>query len=97
MLLSIYMAESEVNRRIRLAYEEKSGSKVEVLKMLNKDKVKGDKSKVNIKQVMQWFLENKHTLKKQKACNSYVAPEPLHELQVDLFEYKYKQPERDLE
>ena len=92
------MAESEVNRRIRLAYEEKSGSKMEVLAIVNKGKDpkdKKDKNKINIKQVRQWFLENKHTLKKQKAFNSYVAPQPLHEIQVDMFHYKYKQPDRD--
>ena len=69
MLLIIYMAESEVNKRIRLAYEEKSGSKVEVLAMVNKEKDskdKKDKIKIHIKQVMQWFLGNKHTMKKQK-------------------------------
>ena len=98
MLLSIYMAESEVNKRIRLAYEEKSGSKVEVLVMVNKEKdskYKKDKIKIHIKQVMQWFLGNKHTMKKQKTFNSYVAPEPLHEIQVDMLHYKYKQPDRD--
>ena len=51
---------------------------------------------MNIKQVRQWFLENKHTLKKKKAFNSYVAPEPLHEIQIDMLNYKYKQPPRDL-
>ncbi len=59
--------------------------------MVNKEK---DAIKINIEQVRPWFLENKHTLKKQMAFNSYVAPEPLHEIQVDLFEYNYKQPPR---
>ena len=92
------MAESAVNKRIREAYEATSGSKVEVLALVNegKDKKdKKDKSKINIEQVRQWFLENKHTLKKKKAFNSYVAPEPLHEIQIDMLHYKYKQPERD--
>ena len=44
----------------------------------------------------QWFLENKHTLKKKKAFNSYVAPEPLHEIQIDMLHYKCKQPDRDV-
>ena len=98
MLLSIYMAESEVNKRIREAYEATSGSKVEVLAEVNKGKDKKDKkdkTKVNIAQVRQWFLENKHTLKKKKAFNSYVAPEPLHEIQIDMLHYKYKQPPRE--
>ncbi len=34
-------------------------------------------------------------LKKQKAFNSYVAPEPLHEIQIDMLHYKYKQPDRE--
>ena len=92
------MAESAVNKRIREAYEATSGSKVEVLALVNEGKDKKDKkdpSKVNIKQVRQWFLENKHTLKKKKAFNSYVAPEPLHEIQIDMLHYKYKQPPRD--
>ena len=80
------MPETGVERRIREAYSAKSGSKIEVLAAVNKDK--DPKDKINIKQVRQWFLENKHTLKKQKAVNSYVAPEPLREIQVDLFEYK---------
>ena len=98
MLLSIYMAESEVNKRLRDAYEATGGSKVEVLAEVNKGKDKKDKkdkSKINIAQVRQWFLENKHTLKKKKAFNSYVAPEPLHEIQIDMLHYKYKQPPRE--
>ena len=90
------MAERDVNARIRQAYEATSGSKLEVFAEVNKGKDKKDPSKVNIKQVRQWFLENKHTLKKKKAFNSYVAPEPLHEIQIDMMHYKYKQPPRDL-
>ena len=89
------MAERDVNARIRQAYEATSGSKLEVFAEVNKGKDKKDPSKVNIKQVRQWFLENKHTLKKKKAFNSYVAPEPLHEIQIDMLHYKYKQPPRD--
>jgi len=89
------MAESAVNKRIREAYEATSGSKVEVLALVNEGKDKKDKTKINIGQVRQWFLENKHTLKKKKAFNSYVAPEPLHEIQIDMLHYKYKQPPRD--
>ena len=43
MLLSIYMAESEVNKRLREAFEATSGSKVEVLAKVNKGKDKKDK------------------------------------------------------
>jgi hypothetical protein len=90
------MAERDVNARIRQAYEATSGSKLEVFEEVNKGKDKKDKTKINIEQVRQWFLENKHTLKKKKAFNSYVAPEPLHEIQIDMLHYKYKQPDRDL-
>ena len=71
-------------------------SKLEVFEEVNKGKDKKDKTKINIEQVRQWFLENKHTLKKKKAFNSYVAPEPLHEIQIHMLHYKYKQPDRDL-
>ena len=90
------MAERDVNARIRQAYEATSGSKLEVFEEVNKGKDKKHKTKINIEQVRQWFLENKHTLKKKKAFNSYVAPEPLHEIQIDMMHYKYKQPPRDL-
>ena len=90
------MAESEANKRIREAYEESGGSKKQVHDLINAGKAKGDKTKISIQQVRQWFLENKHTLKKGKKFNSYVAPEPQHELQIDMLEYKYKQPDRDI-
>ena len=60
------MAESEANKRIREAYEESSGSKKQVHDLVNAGKAKGDKTKISIQQVRQWFLENKHTLKKKK-------------------------------
>ncbi len=43
MLKSVYMEESEVNKRIREAYEATSGSKVEVLSLVNKGKDRKDK------------------------------------------------------
>ena len=64
--------------------------------LINAGEAKGDKTKISIQQVRQWFLENKHTLKKGKKFNSYVAPEPQHELQIDMLTYKYKQPNRDI-
>ena len=39
--------------------------------------------------------EQAHT-KEKKAFNTYVAPKPLHEIQIDMLHYKYKQPPRDL-
>ena len=46
-------------------------------------------------EVSKWYLENDvGALKKQTGFNSYVAPSADHELQVDLFEFKYKQPIR---
>ena len=48
-------------------------------------------------EVRKWYLENNiGALKKRTGFNSYVAPTADHELQVDLFEYKFKQPERVL-
>ena len=64
MLLSIYMAESAVNKRIREAYEATSGSKVEVLALVNKGKDKKDK-KIQKK--------NKH-----KASEAMVSGEQAH-------------------
>jgi hypothetical protein len=36
---------------------------------VNAGKAKGDRTKISIQQVRQWFLENKHTLKKGKKFN----------------------------
>ena len=44
--------------------------------------------------VRKWFRNNKETLKAPTGSNSYVAPAPLREFQLDLFHVKYKQPER---
>ena len=52
----VYMAESEVNKRIREAYEESGGSKKQVHKLVNVGKEKGDKTKIIIGQVRQRFL-----------------------------------------
>ena len=38
--------------------------------------------------------EQAHT-KEKKAFNTYVAPEPLHEIRIDMMHYKYKQPPVD--
>ena len=66
------MAERDVNARIRQAYEATSGSKLEVFEEVNKGKDKKDKTKINIEQVRQWFLENKHTLKKKKRLSTHM-------------------------
>ena len=52
------MAESEANKRIREVYEESGGSKKQVHDLINAGKAKGDKTKISIQQVRQWFLEN---------------------------------------
>ena len=70
------MAESEVNKRIREAYEESGGSKKQVHELVNAGKEKGDKNKVSIGQVRQWFLENTHMLKKGEHLTPTLRPSP---------------------
>ncbi len=88
------MAEYEggKDKQIREAYESKHGSMRETLDILNEGKPAKDRGKFTMEDVRRWYAYNKGTLKKQKGYNSYVAPEPLHEIQVDLFEYTFKQP-----
>ena len=48
-----------------------------------------------MKEVIQWYLENDiGALKIQTGFNSFVAPSAKHELQIDGFEFKYKQQKR---
>ncbi len=85
-------AESKKDLAIRKAYEAKHGSMRETLETLNEGKPSKDRERFTMEDVRRWYAYNKGTLKKQKGYNSYVAPEPLHEIQVDLFEYTFKQP-----
>ena len=66
----------------------------ETYDILNKGKEKKDPSRITMDAVRKWFKLNKETLKAPTGSNSFVAPAPLHEFQVDLFHFKYTQPER---
>ena len=89
------MSEAERSQTIRDAYNEKHGSKKEAYDKLNSGKPPGDPNRFSMADVRQWYLKNDiGTLKQQTGFNSYVPPTNDHEIQVDLFEYKYKQPKR---
>ena len=88
------------SERIRDAYNVRSGSKLETFKQVNSGaRFEGigpkDKNRITMAEIRKWYLENNiGALKIQTGFNSYVPPSNDHELQVDLFEYKFKQPER---
>lgn len=46
--------------------------------------------------VKKWFDENVDRLKPMKGRNSYVAPEAGYEFQVDLFNYDFEQPKKNV-
>lgn len=46
--------------------------------------------------VKQWFAENVDRLKHMKGRNSYVAPEANYEFQIDLFNYDFEQPKKNV-
>ena len=79
--------------RIRTAYNVKHGSKKETLDKLNEGLGPRDAGRTSMAEVRKWYLVNDiGALKIQTGFNSYVPPSNDHEIQVDLFEYKYKQP-----
>ncbi len=51
---------------------------------------------VTRKDVKEWKDENVPRTKPLKGYNSYVAPEALHEFQIDLFNYNFKQKDRQV-
>ena len=83
------------NQQIRNAYNEKHGSKKETYDKLNEGLGPRDAGRTSMAEVRKWYLENDvSALKIQTGFNSYVPPSNDHEIQVDLFEYKYKQPKK---
>lgn len=81
--------------RIRTAYNVKHGSKKETLDKLNEGLGPRDAGRTSMAEVRKWYLVNDiGALKIQTGFNSYVPPSKDHEIQVDLFEYKYKQPKK---
>ena len=89
------MASAARNEEIEKAYEFRYGSKIETFKKVNEGKEPKDPSRFSMAEVRKWFLENDvGTLKIQTGFNSFVPPSAKHELQVDGFEFKYKQRKR---
>jgi len=93
------MPETETERIIREAYEKETGSMKDVfeaIKPLNEGKKRGDETRIKMEDIKNWFKNNREKLQapKKQNTNSYVAPGPGHELQIDLFHYYYKQPYR---
>ena len=88
------------SERIRDAYNVRSGSKLETFKQVNEGaRFEGigpkDKNRITMAEIRKWYLENNiGALKIQTGFNSYVPPSNDHELQIDGFEYKFKQPVR---
>ena len=62
--------------------------------LYNKAKEKDDM--ITRADVKEWKDENVPRTKPLKGYNSYVAPEARHEFQIDLFNYNFKQPERQI-
>ena len=89
------MASAARNRKIQEAYNVRAGSKLETFKQVNEGLEPRDPERISMAEVRKWFLENdKGTLKIQTGFNSFVPPSAKHELQVDGFEFKYKQRKR---
>ena len=57
-------------------------------------KAKAQDATITRADVKEWKDENVPRTKPLKGFNSYVAPEALHEFQIDLFNYNFQQPER---
>ena len=89
------MASAARNLKIQEAYNVRAGSKLETFKQVNEGLEPRDAERISMAEVRKWFLENdKGTLKIQTGFNSFVPPSAKHELQVDGFEFKYKQMKR---
>ena len=89
------MAAAARNQKIQEAYNVRIGSKLETFKQVNEGLEPKDAKRISMAEVRKWFLENdKGTLKIQTGFNSFVPPSAKHELQVDGFEFKYKQRKR---
>ena len=88
------MAETEKERKIREAYKREAGSMKQAFETLNEGKEKKDPTRISMEAIRKWFRNNRETLKAPTGSNSYVAPGPGHEIQVDMFHFYYKQPDR---
>ena len=72
-------------------YDQKAGFQKVILERVKAKHPESAKA-FKIQDVSKWFLENLNSQKNQKGYNSYVAPEPLHEIEIDLMEHNYEQP-----
>ena len=82
------MTIQEKNKIIRDAWEDQKrgfGSKVSLIK-----DAKSLSSQITTKDVHEWWDLNRERKQKMKGYNSFVAPHPMYELQIDMFYYKYK-------
>ena len=83
------------NAQMETAYEDRHGSKKETYEKVNEGKGPKDPGRFTMAEVHKRYLENDvGALKVQTGFNSYVAPSADHELQIDGFEFKYKQQKR---
>jgi hypothetical protein len=83
------------NAQIEKTHEDRYGSKKETYEKLNEGKGPKEPGRFTMAEMRKWYLENDiGALKIQTGFNSYVAPSADHELQIDGFEFKYKQQKR---
>jgi len=79
-----------INEKIKTVYKSPEGFG-SIRDTFNQVRKKYPDDNVKYEQVKEWFNKEVPRLQKMKGDNSYVAPEPLHEFQVDMFWYKNKQ------
>ena len=68
----------------------------QIFDTFSEGKDKKDPSRIKMEEVRHWFRNDRETLKTPSKlnANSYVAPGPGHELQIDLLHVPHKQPYR---
>ena len=68
----------------------------QVCDAIKEGKERKDKTRIKMDEIRDWFRNNREKLKapKKQNTNSYVAPGPGHELQIDMFWFLDKQPYR---
>ena len=80
-------------------YKKFLGSRAQTLDRIksdDKNKIEAERSGITKQDVDHWFLNNSQLAPALKApyktkFNSFVAPEPKHTFQIDLFNFKYEQ------
>ena len=87
------------NEIIGNVYKKFLGSRAQTLDRIKSDdkkKIEAERSGITKQDVDHWFLNNSQLAPALKApyktkFNSFVAPEPKHTFQIDLFNFKYEQ------